>query len=423
MCALPLYLWVPSIYSERFGVPIAWIGAVLLATRLLDALIDPWLGGLIDRHREHRYRFWILCGLPALLIGYGALFGAALPAGLASWLRAGPYLGSQFLVLLWMSVSLILVQAAYSLVSIAHQAWGAEIASDPVGSTRVTTARELPALAGILIACVLPEIFGFEVLAGALLASTLLSAFVLHWAPVSSPRVANGLDEPSASRTRPSLWQPFQHANFRSLYLSFLANGIASAIPATLVLLYMRDVLGLDSRAGYLLALYFLAGACSMPVWVALSARWGLARAWAGGMALALLAFAWAWGLGREDAVAFGCICVLTGVSLGADLTLPAAALAGIIEQNGHRGQSEATYFGLWNMASKLNLAIAAGLSLPLLAWSGYNPLQPDAQGRFALAAAYALLPCAFKVLALVLWLPSASMNALPLDIKERAST
>jgi glycoside/pentoside/hexuronide:cation symporter, GPH family len=46
--ALPLYVVLPNHYARTFGVPLATLGAVLLAARLLDAVIDPLLGRWSD---------------------------------------------------------------------------------------------------------------------------------------------------------------------------------------------------------------------------------------------------------------------------------------------------------------------------------------------------------------------------------------
>jgi Na+/melibiose symporter-like transporter len=55
---------------------------------------------------------------------------------------------------------------------------------------------------------------------------------------------------------------------------------------------------------------------------------------------------------------------------------------------------------GWWNLATKLNLALAAGLSLPLLGLWGYAPGQQDEHAVLALSLAYGLLPCVLKLLA-----------------------
>ena len=47
--ALPLYVTLPNHYAREFAMPLATLGALLLGVRLLDAVIDPLLGRLIDR--------------------------------------------------------------------------------------------------------------------------------------------------------------------------------------------------------------------------------------------------------------------------------------------------------------------------------------------------------------------------------------
>ena len=37
-------------------------------------------------------------------------------------------------------------------------------------------------------------------------------------------------------------------------------------------------------------------------------------------------------------------------------------------------GRNEGAYFGLWTLVTKLNLALAAGIALPMLALLGYTP-------------------------------------------------
>jgi Na+/melibiose symporter-like transporter len=90
---------------------------------------------------------------------------------------------------------------------------------------------------------------------------------------------------------------------------------------------------------------------------------------------------------------------------LGADLALPPALLAGVIALAGHSGQREGAYFGAWSWATKMNLALAAGIALPLLEWLGYLPGAVSRDGVHALAVGYAVIPCGLKLLAaVILW-------------------
>ena len=47
--ALPLYVILPNHYARSFAVPLAALGAVLLAARLFDAVLDPLIGRWTDR--------------------------------------------------------------------------------------------------------------------------------------------------------------------------------------------------------------------------------------------------------------------------------------------------------------------------------------------------------------------------------------
>jgi Na+/melibiose symporter-like transporter len=237
---------------------------------------------------------------------------------------------------------------------------------------------------------------GLTVVFIALLAVT---AFVLlRFAPRALMRTTE--DAPAHS-----VMLPLRDRQFRWLLAVFAVNGIAAAIPATLFMFFASDGLQLPEYAGLFLVLYFFAAALALPGWAKLASRVGEASAWLVGMLLAVSAFVWTAQLESGALVSFAVICVLSGAALGADLALPPALLAGVIGAAGHSGQREGAYFGLWSWMTKLNLALAAGISLPLLDWLGYAPGHASEEGLRALVIGYALLPCGLKVCAgLLLW-------------------
>jgi hypothetical protein len=71
MAALPVYVHVPRLYAEAAGMSLSLLGALLLAARLLDAGIDPLLGGWSDRTPSRRRLIGI--ALPCLALGMLAL--------------------------------------------------------------------------------------------------------------------------------------------------------------------------------------------------------------------------------------------------------------------------------------------------------------------------------------------------------------
>ncbi|MEP6972455.1 MAG: MFS transporter, partial [Betaproteobacteria bacterium] len=250
--------------------------------------------------------------------------------------------------------------------------------------------REGLALVGVVLASVTPTLLGLS-LTWVLFCSCLAIGWIA-WTRALRPRA-----QPSAHAS--DLWLPLRRPDFRRLLGVFVLNGVASAIPATLVLFFVQDrLLAPRSMEPAFLGTYFVFAAASMPLWLALVGRIGLARAWLCGMLLAVAAFAWAATLGSGDTVAFLLVCAASGIALGTDLALPGAMLSGLIGQAGHRGSAEGAYFGWWNFATKLNLALAAGLALPLLAMFGYTPGSRDASALGALTIAYCLLPCLLKL-------------------------
>ncbi len=385
--ALPLYVILPNHYARTFAAPLALLGAVLLAARLVDAVLDPWIGRWCDRLWSHSVRSLLLAtGIASVVLALG-LWGLLFPP------TAAQAAGTTAL-LIWAGLLMAVTYIAYSVVAVAHQAWGARLGGNEAQRSRVVAWREGLALLGVLVAAVLPGTLGL----GTTVATFAVLLALGWWAWSGSAVPPSPKHAPATPIQGPS---PLRQPAFLRLLAVFVLNGTASAVPATLVLFFVQDRLQAPSSIEpAFLATYFLCAALSIPLWVRVVARFGLARTWLLGMALAVLVFVWAATLGTGDVWPFLLVCALSGVALGTDLTLPSALLAGLIGQLGERGRREGAYFGWWSFAAKLNLALAAGLALPLLAWFGYVPGARDEAALHTLTIAYCLLPCALKLLA-----------------------
>lgn len=399
--ALPLYVILPNHYSREFGVPLATLGAILLGARLFDALIDPLIGRWCDR---------LFARSLGAVLAFAAIASVALAGGFA--LLFFPPTREPAALLLWASALLVLTYAAYSAVSVAHQSWGAMLGNLGGGNdgqrSRVVAWREGLGLVGVIAASVTPVALGLPATVG--LFCVTLGLGWLAWARAGRPAQAPAHSAHPATKAPPaSSWLPFRQTAFKRLLAVFMLNGIASAVPATLVLFFIQDRLQAPkAMEPAFLGSYFLCAALSIPLWLKLVARIGLARSWLAGMGLSIAVFIWAAQLGAGDATLFLVVCALSGVALGTDLALPSAMLAGVIAhaptaQGGGSGDASPVaglYFGWWNFATKLNLALAAGLALPLLGLLGYTPGTTDPAALKVLVAAYCLLPCALKLLA-----------------------
>ena len=382
--ALPLYVVLPNHYASVHGVPLALLGAVLLGARLLDAVVDPLIGRWADElFAGSPQRAWRALAAAALVLvlGFRALFFPAVDGMTA--------------LLCWCATGLAVTYLSFSTVSVIHQAWGAHLGGGETQRARIVAWREGLSLAGVLVASVLPSLAGLGASTLAFTALLLAGTLMLWHAPLPAM--------PREAPTAAPLALPWATPAFRRLLAIYLCNGIASAVPATLVLFFIRDRLQAPAFEPLFLVSYFAAGALSIPLWVRLVAHYGLARSWLGSMGLAIAGFGWATRLGAGDVAAFTAVCLTSGVALGADLTLPSALLTGVIQRAGHAQRAEGSYMGWWNFATKLNLALAAGLALPVLQAFGYAPGVRDAAALSALTGAYCLLPCTLKLAAAAL--------------------
>ena len=391
MAALPIYVHVPRLYAETSAISLSLLGALLLAARLADAVVDPLLGVWSDRSAQ-RQRL-IAAALPLLALGMIALLNP-------------PRVGAP----LWLLASLLLTCFAFSLISIAYQAWGAELGRDAGERTRLTASREGFGLLGVLLAAALPGLLSGDTAQGLSWLAWVFVALLVVLATLTLRGVARAAPRQPANAALPGeLFAVLRDRRFLHLLALFVVNGIAAALPATLVLFFVADVLQAQAWAGAFLALYFISGVVFLPGWVALARRSGRVPAWVASMIIASAAFSWAASLGAGDLWAFAAICLLSGAALGADLTLPAALLADMTQQRSAARAGRdvvpsapaGAYFGWWTLVAKLNLALAAGLSLPLLDLVGYRPGDPASTS--GLSAVYGLLPIAFKSLAAAL--------------------
>ena len=388
--ALPLYVHLPHWYATHYGVPLAALGMVLLLSRLTDALVDPWMGRLSDRLYARSTQAVMLAAVLAavcLVLGFTGLFFPP-----ARW--SAP--GQTQALLLWVAAMLTLSHLAYSGLGILHQSWAALLGGDALQRSRVVSWREGWGLLGVLLAGALPSLVGMEGTTCVLALTLALGLWA--WQRSQQPVMHRAVD--SAEKAVP-LTLPWRFAAFRRLMGVFLLNGIASAVPATLVLFFVQDQIQASAdQAPWFLSLYFAGGALSLPVWLAAIHRIGLARAWAVGMALSVATFVGVSLLGAGDSTGFAWACALSGLALGADLAVPGALLNGLIATLGFRGQAEGAFLGWWSLASKLNLALAAGTALPLLGLWGYVPGSQEPAALQALTWAYVLLPCVLKLCA-----------------------
>ncbi|WP_342077585.1 MFS transporter [Yoonia sp. SS1-5] len=376
---LPIYIYAPKYYADTYGVSLTALGAVLFGLRLFDVVQDPVLGWISERLTDIKKLIVTLvaCVLALSMIG---LFAVAPPIA-PIW---------------WFGLTVTGLFTAFSFLSINFYAQGISKAGPSAdGHVRVAAWRESGALLGVCIAAVIPTAligvvadpfaafaYGFAVLT--------LIATLFMW-PEWKGRV---------SQAPTKIGQIVADRTARKLLILALINATPLAVSSTLFLFYVESRLGATGWEGALLVLFFLAAAISSPFWSALARRFGEKPILLIAMVLAVASFGYTLTLNTGDVIPFAVVCVLSGATIGADLTLLPAMFAkrmAVISPNGGQG------FGLWNLVNKFTLAFAAVVLLPLLERSGFEAGAQDLPGEALtmLTVLYALVPSLLKLVAI----------------------
>ncbi|WP_322895013.1 MULTISPECIES: MFS transporter [unclassified Yoonia] len=376
---LPIYIYAPKYYADTYGVSLTALGALLFALRLFDVVQDPVLGWISERLTKAKKLAITLTAL-ALALSMIGLFAVAPPIA-PFW---------------WFGLAITGLFTAFSFLTINFYAQGISKAGNAEGGhVRLAAWRESGALLGVCIAAVIPTLLmditanPFAIFAYGFAVVTLIAAFFM-W-PEWKGRVTQ---EPS--HIRDIIADPIA----RRLLILALVNATPLAVSSTLFLFYVESRLGAPGWEGALLVLFFLAAALSSPLWSALARRFGEKPVLLSAMVLAVASFGYTLTLSTGDVIPFAIICVLSGATIGADLTLMPAMFAtrmAVISPTGGQG------FGLWSLVNKFTLAFAAVVLLPLLERSGFAAGAADLpdQALTMLTVLYALVPSLLKLVAI----------------------
>lgn len=376
---LPIYIYAPKYYADTYGVSLTALGAVLFGLRMFDFAQDPVLGWISERLGDVK-KLIVTLVAAVLAISMIGLFAIAPPID-PIW---------------WFGLTITGLFTAFSFLSINFYAQGISKAGDgPKGHVRLAAWRESGALLGICIAAVTPTLLmgvvgdPFAAFAYGFALAALVAALFM-W-PEWKGRTTT---EPAQIGTI------VQDRTARKLLILALVNATPVAVSSTLFLFFVESRLGAPGWEGGLLVLFFFAAALSSPIWSALAQRFGEKRVLLTAMVLAVASFGYTLTLSTGDVIPFAIICVLSGATIGADLTLLPAMFAkrmAVISPNGGQG------FGLWNLVNKFTLAFAAVVLLPVLERSGFAAGETDLPetALTTLTVLYALVPSLLKLVAI----------------------
>jgi GPH family glycoside/pentoside/hexuronide:cation symporter len=394
----PVLSVLPGLYAKYSHIPLTLLGTILVATRILDAVIDPFIGYLSDRTQSRfgRRKPWIVAGAAVSIL---ATYFSFRPSGTTGALY----------FLIWST----LLYVGWTLIEIPHTAWINDVTNDYDDRSRIVTYRYLAGLIGyaLFLAVPLLPIFATTEMTPSAIALTgwILIALLPLTIAFAFRRVPVRGDETPASGSWRSTWNELRNNRPLWSYLALrAANGLSTGMIASLYFFYLDRYLGLLSRFSYLNLSAMAFGFIGSSVWLGVMYRIGKHRALAASscaVILTLVAFA----LMKPGAYAFPIALVVwmasslgnTGVETASYALLSDVADYGTLKS----GESRAgNYWALQAFMQKVTIAAGGGLALIIIGLFGFDPSGangPAAMRGFFLT--FIFIPMALNLLAVIL--------------------
>jgi len=382
---LPIYIYLPNFYVNEIGLNVALVGIALFLSRLLDMVSDPFIGLISDKYIKKSYL--IVLGSITLLFSFYFLIH--------------PTSSNSFL---WLFIFSALTYISWSFINIPYLALNAELGKNYQDNTNLSFSREVFTIIGVVIALLLPYIYNIsqnpkESLNLLLKTSLIVFPIVIFIFILFIKENKSSMEVLPFFDSLRRFKKDFAKAN--NIFIAFILNNLANAIPATLFLFYVQLVLKTPEYTGALLLVYFISAVIALPFWIYLSKKIDKQKVWISSIALAVVSFSFVPFLGEEDYILFGLISFCTGISLSADMAIPASIQSDIAQKSKTLGnQISGVLFGFWNMLTKLSLALAVFITFIILEIVGFDVNNLSNLALNTLIILYSILPILLKLLA-----------------------
>ncbi|MGV8997852.1 MAG: MFS transporter [Parvibaculaceae bacterium] len=363
---LPLVVHLPPFYAKNLGLGFTVVGMIFMFARFWDVLTDPMLGVFSDRFetRWGRRRHWIVLSVPIMMVSVYMIMmpqGAVSPAYLVGWL--------------------FVMYVGWTLLTISHLSWGAELTPDYHERSHVQGWRELLLLIGVVVVMALPVILGIG--EGETAAAERVSAmgwFVLLLMPITVAIAVLSVGERPAPRPehvgfRQAIKVVIENRPLRFVLLADLISGVSGGIVASLFLFLAEDALQLGKFSNILLLCYFISGMVFIPLVLWISRRFGKHQTAAGSAMLNAVTIPLILFVPVGDHIfALGCW-VLFGINMAAGPFLFRSIMADVADHDSVRSKQTRTglFFSMLTSTNKVGGALAIGLSYTLLDVVGFS--------------------------------------------------
>lgn len=392
-------VYLPSFFATTLGLSLGVAGALLMAARLFDSLIDPVIAWASDRFptRYGQRRPWLVASVPPIMLGAAGVFFVWPWTSLATLIASG-----------------LLLHLGYMMLVTPHGGWALEIARDPGERLRIMGAKTWFGVAGMIAVLLLPAALerGFGVGREGQVAA--LGAVLLLLCPLSVFLIVRHVAEPVLPRTRAAeLANPLRlfvgilrTPALRPILLLYLFTGLTESAGSAIFLFFIEDTLKLGGWGSTLLLLQAAAALVTLPLWSKIGMRIGrrpmlmLVFGWQ--IAIAPFALLVPAGM-MAPAIAF---LLLRSLFIGVDFTLLRAMVADVAGETAATGlRYGASCYSISNITLKLSMGAGAWLALSAIAAMSAGDAAPsvDDLERHAMTVrvVYAFVPMVTGVLAL----------------------
>lgn len=399
---------IQAIYAKYFGLALTSIATVLVTAKLFDAVTDPLIGYLSDRHFDNTG------SRKSLIIAGGILFV------ISSWfLNVPPANVSTMYFLFWFLMFFL----THTIFEISHLAWASELAVDAQDKHRIYGSRALAIFVGSLLFFAVPLLPIFET--STFTPETLKWAVILAGCSmipllyVSMKKVPTGRHNKRNNRQQTEMHGKQRLVNVLNTILgnypllwflsAFCCYGIGVGMWFSMVFLFIDGYLAL----GEFFALAYIGsfGICTLTlgVWSRLANYLGEKYVWniagsmiiAGIMGCGLLSPA-----GGEEMQLLVCMTLIYS-GFGALTIIAPSLLADIIDYGTWKfGQERAgTYFAIYTLAVKANYAIGGAIGLGIAGLYGFDATSTSQSVKaiFGMKMVTAWLPVPMIILSMVL--------------------
>lgn len=265
MLTLPLVVNVPEFFGNALGMNLAVVGAIFMAVRVLDIVIDPVLGLMMDatKTRWGRFRPWLIGGVPVFV------------AGTAMCFMARPGVGPAYLV-----TGLVLAYVGWSILSLAQLSMAAGLVRGYAERARIYAWIQAAFLGGICLVMLLPLLMGAAandaatalrgmgwLIIAVVVPAITFAALVVPERPAASERHHLSIAAYLRLVARPAVAR---------LIIADILFGIGFGVASAVLVFFFIAAKGFDrSILGVLLISQMLAGVIAVPLMGALAARIG----------------------------------------------------------------------------------------------------------------------------------------------------